>query len=183
MKHVSPGDRAVGELYVFPSPKGGGSIEGLPWRCRCSTRREFPSLKSGGPIEAGCSRFQGSARPSSFHRRKAVAPLKLHRLCPGRVPSPRFHRRKAMAPLKHPSTGAPMMTSSASFHRRKAMAPIHISLAPGSGMAASYYHCQSSGYAHIRPFMTGLAVRTAWTWGRRRPPCPVGLRFSTQLLR
>ena len=35
------------------------------------------------------------------------------------------------------------------------------SLAPGSGMAASYYDCQSSGYAHIRPFMTGHAGRTA----------------------
>ena len=37
----------------------------------------------------------------------------------------------------------------------------HFSLAPSSGMAASYYARQNSGYAQIRPFMTGHAGRTA----------------------
>ena len=38
---------------------------------------------------------------------------------------------------------------------------VHLSLAPGSGIAARYYDGQNYGYAQISPFMTGHAGRTA----------------------
>ena len=107
----------------LPSPKGGGPIGGA----RTSRQRRrtawLPSPKGGGPIEG--SRNSGPSRPgsSSYHRRKAVAPLKDIAVRCHPQPTVRYHRRKAVAPLK-----VSTLTADGGllwrYHRRKAVAPL-----------------------------------------------------------
>ena len=132
----------------FPSPKGGGSIEGPSIRAgRLSGWRPFPSPKGGGSIE-GRPSAGDSPRSRSFHRRRAVAPLKAHGAAVYADLVRRFHRRRAVAPLKglartndegdmalfpSPKGGGSIEGSTesrsarragAGFHRRRAVAPL-----------------------------------------------------------
>ena len=80
-KAVAPlkGDAPI-HLYEavqqFPSPKGGGPIEGRgPAGYGFYTRYPFPSPKGGGPIEGKLGSICTDESKPGFHRRKAVAPL------------------------------------------------------------------------------------------------------------
>ena len=58
-----------------------------PWRRRAHKER-FPSPKGGGPIEAAALVVRWTRPVLRFHRRKAVAPLKVSR-CRSPVPGGR----------------------------------------------------------------------------------------------
>ena len=73
----------------------------------------------------------GQGKNSSFHRRKAVAPLKRQGPDQQQVRRPGFHRRKAVAPLKHQLPGPQRVTVEPGFHRRKAVAPLKRAQQPG----------------------------------------------------
>ena len=109
---------------MFPSPKGGGPIEGvillplgIALKAGFHRRKAVAPLK--GTFRLGCDR-----RYSRFHRRKAVAPLKVRHRCPPPRQLRCFHRRKAVAPLKVGLTAPRRCTAPTRFHRRKAVAPL-----------------------------------------------------------
>ena len=77
LKRASQGVSEFLSYLRFPSPKGGGPIEAGHMQGRAEPVQEFPSPKGGGPIEAGISARLAGGSISGFHRRKAVAPLKL----------------------------------------------------------------------------------------------------------
>ena len=133
---------------MFPSPKGGGSIEGRTGSSTWSLPRGFHRRRAVAPLKAPPS-SSPSHSPRSFHRRRAVAPLKGRRM--GRhnatvcwFPSPKgggsiegppiwntrtvahkgFHRRRAVAPLKGGGSGRAVLHRLPSFHRRRAVAPL-----------------------------------------------------------
>ena len=85
----------------------------------------FPSPKGGGPIEASPRGWGWRTVRCAFHRRKAVAPLKLPSLAVGLVPVPAFHRRLAVTLLKQSHRRLPARDQR-SFHRRKAVAPLKL---------------------------------------------------------
>ena len=66
---------------------------------------QFPSPKGGGPIEGGRTSCWFWSANTSFHRRKAVAPLKEITYRRSLDGTPGFHRRKAVAPLKADGVG------------------------------------------------------------------------------
>ena len=108
---------------MFPSPKGGGPIEGTASQETSRRSERFPSPKGGGPIEGWAMSGKGRTWSFSFHRRKAVAPLK--EAYPRNPPLHlvRFHRRKAVAPLKD-RPGAPAHHGNVWFPSPKGGGPI-----------------------------------------------------------
>ena len=111
---------------------------------------------------------QRPAQPVQRHHLHAVALLEgsLQAIQPRPVPrGPAPHvLEDLLAVGQHPALVLQVVGVGVAGHRHAGVSEqfsAHISLAPGSGMAASYYDCQSSGYAHIRPFLAGLAGRTA----------------------
>ena len=85
--------------------------------------RLFPSPKGGGPIEAGNNGVCTCA-PHTFHRRKAVAPLKLLDDRGRRAAGKAFPSPKGGGPIEARSSAGQLLRTPSSFHRRKAVAPL-----------------------------------------------------------
>ena len=103
-------------------------------------------------------------KPVQRHHLHAVALLEgsLQAIQPRPVPrGPAPHvLEDLLAVGQHPALVLQVVGVGVAGHRHAGVSKqfsAHILLAPGSGMAASYYDCQSSGYAHIRPFLAMLA--------------------------
>ena len=115
----------VGVGVKLPSPKGGGSIEVLStWAKLVVGRSGLPSLKGGGSIEVTTKNRPTSSPGPSYHRRKAVAPLKLARPsggCAGGLllPSP-----KGGGSIEVCSQPSGLRSGTLGYHRRKAVAPL-----------------------------------------------------------
>ena len=109
----------------FPSPKGGGPIEASPrgWGWR-TVRCAFHRRKAVAPLKLP-SLAVGLVPVPAFHRRLAVTLLKLPSLAVGLVPVPAFHRRLAVTLLKQSHRRLPARDQR-SFHRRKAVAPLKL---------------------------------------------------------
>ena len=80
----------------------------------------FPSPKGGGPIEG-----QNGPSPTALFLFSIVrAPLKALNIDRCAEVTLGFHRRKAVAPLKDPPHGPGGVCRLEGFHRRKAVAPL-----------------------------------------------------------
>ena len=139
---------------------------------------QFPPSKGGGPIEAGLSTPRPGRGSASFHRRKAVAPLK--RACttatPSRISS--FHRRKAVAPLKL-LVAAHLNPRHDGFHRRKAVAPLkHRHRREPSQHPPSFH--RRKAVAPLKPAVCRLARRRgANGFHRRKAVAPLKRDWRT----